>query len=430
MTARHERARPRLRGPVLAGSTALALFVSAFAGWGFLAPLESAAIAPGAVVVDGRRRVLRHLEGGIVERILVRDGDRVRQGQPLIRLNQTQSRANLALLRVRKLQALADHVRLRTARENADRINFPLELVDHDTAAGGRLIGDARRLFAARRRAHGDRIALLRQRIRQHREEIAGLTGQIAASRTQLRLIGSEIADVGTLTRKGLARRPRLLALKRRRAELTGRLEIDRARLALARESVSEARLRIVEAESARASQIETELNAAAARLRELREQISAAEDVHRRTIIRAPLAGTVTELKVNTPGAAIEPRAALLSIVPHGALRYVEAFVDPGDIDVVRAGQRVHVRLTPLSRRRSLPLPGRLVTVSADRITDGPRSGHYLARVALAPKAVTATPLYPGMPAEVMIVTGQRSAFAYLFAPIARSFARAFRQD
>jgi HlyD family secretion protein len=430
MRARHKRARPGLRGPVLAGSAALALFVSAFVGWGLFAPLESAAIAQGAVTVDGRRRVLRHLEGGIVERILVKDGDRVRAGQPLIRLDQTQSLATLTLLRVRRLRALADLARLRAARASARRIAFPRALKAEGGSVGAQLVGEAERLLAARRRAHDDKVAVLAQRIRQHQREMAGLRGQIAANSRQIRLIAAEIADVGLLTAKGLARRPRLLALKRREAELTGRLELDRARLLLARESVTEARLKIAETESGRQSEIAAELAAAAAHLREINEQIAAAADIHRRTVIRAPLAGTVTDMKVNTPGAAIEPRAALLAIVPAGSLEFVEAFIEPGDIDVVRAGQTVRVRLTPFSRRRTLPLAGRLVTVSADRISEGPRRGYYLARVALAHAREAALPLYPGMPAEVMIVTGKRSAFTYLFAPLTRSFARAFRQE
>jgi len=408
----------------------LALFLSAFVGWGLLAPLESAAIAQGAVTVDGRRRVLRHLEGGIIERILVKDGDRVHEGQALVRLDQTQSLATLTLLRVRRFQALADLARLRAAQNGAARIAFPQALVPDGGSAGAQQAREAERLFSARRRSHADKIAVLAQRIRQHQREIAGLDGQIAASSRQLRLIAAEIADVGRLTAKGLARRPRLLALKRREAELTGRFELDRARLALARESVTEARLKVAETESTRRSEIATELAAAAARLREINEQVAAAADIHRRTVIRAPLAGTVTDLKVNTPGAAIEPRAALLSIVPQGSLQFVEAFVEPVDIDVVRAGQTVQVRLTPFSRRRSLPLAGRLVSVSADRIAEGPRRGYYLVRVALTRAPATSPQLYPGMPAEVMIVTGKRSAFAYLLAPLTRSFARAFRQE
>lgn len=421
--------RPRLRGPVFTGLAALALFASGLVGWGLLAPLESAAIARGAVAVDGRRRVLRHLEGGIVARILVRDGDRVRVGDPLIRLEQTQSLAALTLLHVRRLEALAQVARLRAERDGLDKIVFPRALVPDGGRVGKEKAREAGRVFAARRRAHADKIALLAQGIRQHGQEITGFKAQIDANTAQLRLIGAEIADVGVLTAKGLARRPRLLALKRRRAELTARLALNRARLALARESVTETRLKIAEAESSRRSEIANELNAFSTRLRELSEQIAAAADVHRRTVIRAPVAGTVTDLKVNTPGAAIEPRAALLSVVPAGALHLVEAYIDAGDIDVVRPGQVVRVLLTPFGRRRSLPLHGRLVSVSADRIEDGPHRGHYLARIALAHRAA-APPLYPGMPAEVMIVTGRRSAFNYLIAPIARSFDRAFRQD
>ncbi len=214
---------------------------------------------------------------------------------------------------------------------------------------------------------------------------------RIAALEAQLRLVQDELNTVEEMLKKGHATRPRLLALQRRKAELEGEM-------------------------------------------RENQSQLKAAADMVARADIRAPIAGAIVDLKVHTVGGVIKAGDTLMSIVSKDEPLVIEAQIDPNDIDVVRPGLAAHVRLTPYNLRFALPLEGRVSTVSADRLTD-PKSNvnYYSARIELMKRQNELGPeikLYPGMPAEVIIVTGERSMLAYLAAPIARSFRRAFREE
>jgi len=306
--------RPPIRRHLVAAIAVIGLFVGVGVFWGTLAPLASAAIAPGSVNLDTSRKTVQHLEGGIIAGIHVREGDVVGQGDVLISLDETQARARIDLLQA-----------------------------------------------------------------------------QIESERRQLTYLAQEIAGVEELERQRLAPKTKLLALYRARAEIEGR---------------------------------RTEHGA----------QLDAAVDVIERAAIRAPITGTVVGLKVHTTGGIIKPGETLLSIVPRDEPLVVEARLDPNDIDVVHKGLEAQVRLTPLNARTVPPLPGHVVWVSADRLSDE-QSGisYYLARIEIVP-AEGALPsdvvLYPGMPAEVMIPTGERTFAEYLLAPITRSFRRALREQ
>jgi multidrug efflux pump subunit AcrA (membrane-fusion protein) len=309
---RQER-RPTRRA-VLAGFLLLAVFLGGFFTWASTAPLESAAIAGGAVALDTNRKIVQHLEGGLIKKIVIREGQKVRINQPLIVLDDTQLRSEIILL-----------------------------------------------------------------------------TAQIKSVDSQLGYLGEEVVTVEKLLKRGLALKPRLLALYRRRAELEG----DRVK--------HQARMKN-------------------------------SEDKIRRSVIRAPLGGRIVDLKVHTPGGVIKPGDTLMSIVPGDELLVVEARIDPIDIDVVRKGLRAIVHLTPFNARSVAPVEGRVAWVSADSMSDK-RSGaaYYLARIELSrnPKSFPKkAPLYPGMPVEVMIVTGERTFLDYIIAPIVRSFRRAFREQ
>ena len=424
-----------VRGAILAGSAIIVLFFGVLGIWAALAPLESAAIAPGSVMVDTNRKTIQHLEGGIVGAILVRDGETVTKGQVLIRLDVTRPLATRDLLKGRRLAAQALEARLIAERDGRGEIEFPDELVDQvserkviETIAG------QINIFRLRQKALAGQVKIQEQRIAQISEEIGGLKGQIRSENMQEKLIRSEIADVKVLLEKGLARKPRLLALQRRRAESGGSRSRNRAAIARARQSIGETRTRITEIGTRLLNEVVAELREVQAELFDLAERIRAAEDVLGRTDIRAPLAGTVVGLQVHTPGGVIAPGAALMDIVPSGVKLVIEANVDPIDIDVVHPGLEAQVRLTAFSMRNAKPVAGRVVSVSADRLIDE-RTGqaYYRARIELTEdptKAFEGATLYPGMPAEVMIVTGARSALGYIFYPISSSLNRAFREQ
>ena len=270
----------------------------------------------------------------------MRDGNEVVTGQTLIRLDETQPRASLDLLRGRRRAAAALEARLNAERDDRDRVEFPAWLltegVEPDAAAV--IVGEMN-VFEARKTMLAGQVAVLQQRIGQFSEEITGIEGQIASEDTQLRLIAEETTAVQQLVDKGLARKPRLLELQRRAAEIEGDRSQNHALIARANQNIGEAILRITELETARMNEVVQQLREVQEELFDLVERIRAAEHVLSRTEIRAVRDGTVVGLQVHTPGGVIAPGERLLDIVPRDDRLIVEAYVDPNDIDVVHAG-------------------------------------------------------------------------------------------
>ncbi len=294
-------------------------------------------------------------------------------------------------------------------------------------------------IFQARREALRSQGAILEQRAAEYSEEIAGIEGQIRAETEQLALVEEERTDVQMLFDKGLARKPKLLQLQRRAAEIAGSRNLHRAQIARARQSIGETRMRAADLQTTRLNQVVEELRKAQAELYDLDERLRAARDVLARTEIRAPLAGTVVDLQVHSAGGVIASGAPLLDIVPREQRLVVEARIDPTDIDVVRNGLEAQVRFTAFNQRHRAPTEAVLTSISADLLTD-PATGqsYYLARVELVRDSAAGDgaagldvdALRPGMQAEVMIVTGARTALDYLLEPLVLSLDRAFRES
>ncbi len=414
-----------------AAATVVISFVVGFLAWASLAPLDGAAIANGVVAIDGKRKTVEHLEGGIVRAIMVRDGDRVEAGQILVELDRTKAEAGLELVLGRYLSALALEDRLRTERDGGAGIEFTAVLVGRSGERRVREIVQAQRnIFATRRHALGEQIAILNQRSAQFTAEIRGIESQVTAANRQLALLRDEIKDVAELRAKGLARKSRLLGLRRRAAEIEGRRDMSRAQIARARQVMTETRLRMNGARTARLNEVVDRLRAVQAERYDLEERLAAGRDVLRRTRIRAPITGTVLGLGVHTTGGVLSPGEAVMDIVPSASRLVVEARIDPNDIDVVRQGLAAKIRFTAFNQRTTAPAEGVIVSVSADRMTDqATGEKYYLARVEIGDRA-GAGALRPGMPAEVMIVTERRTLMGYLIEPITKSLNRAFRES
>lgn len=415
-----------VRGPLLAGAAVSIAFFGAFGGWAALAPLDSAAIAPGVVSVESARKTVQHLEGGMVGRILAHDGDRVAAGQALLWLDETRARATLESLKLQRAAAAALGARLQAERDGGAEPTFP------DWLAGGPEAAAERNVFLARRKALEGQSAILSQRAAQHREEIAALSAEIASARKQGGLIGQEIADVDVLYQKGLERKARLLGLQRQAAEIEGQRNRNEAMIAKVRRDIGETELRIVELRTTMLNEAVEGLRETGEKIARVEEEIRAAEDVLARTVIVAPSAGIVVGMQIHTAGAVIQPGQPFMDIVPQDDRLVVEARVDPGDIDVIHAGQAAQVRLTALNQRFATPLPGAVKWVSADRLTD-PRTGlpYYLARIELNLQGdAPAAGLHPGMSAEVLIATGSRTMLDYLASPLLRAIERAGRES
>ncbi|MDA0262055.1 MAG: HlyD family type I secretion periplasmic adaptor subunit [Proteobacteria bacterium] len=424
-----------IAGPARLGFAVILLFFVGFGAWAALAPLESAAIAMGSVSVESQRKTVQHLEGGIIREILVRDGDRVEQGQVMLRLDETQTDATVDLLRKRFDVAQALFARLSAQRDASARIAFPDQLTARYTDPDVRdIITSQDNIFQARRQSLDGQVGILNQRAAQLLEEILGLEGEIAAQDRQIELLKEEIADLKQLWERRLIPKARLLERQSRLAEIEGRRSQSVAGIARARQSIGESRMRMTELTTTMVNEAVDQLGRVQGELLDLGERLNAAQDVRKRTEIVAPQAGTVVGLRVHTTGGVISPGQELLDIVPSGDRLIIEAQIDPQDIDIVHKGLNAHVRLTSFSQRSAVPIAGRVISVSADRLTDE-RSGfsYYLAKVALTEdpyEILDGAVLYPGMPDEVMIVTGSRTALDYLLRPITSSLRRSMRES
>ena len=417
------------------GVVLIALFFGGFGAWAVFAPLESAALASGVLSVSGKRKTIQHLEGGIVSEILVREGDTVSVADTLIVLDDTRARASLTVLEVQFRSAAALKARLEAERDGRPHVTYPewlLTAVEEKKADRG-LLATQDRIFRARAQSLENRAAIHRQRIAQLREEVVGLRQEIEAQDLQLALLEEEAASIRSLVEKGLEGKSRLLALERRKAEVVGRRAQNRARIARVEQRMGETRLSIVELSNARLNEVVAEIREVEARMSDLRERTSTARDVYARTRVTTPVAGTVVSLRVFTLGGVVGRGQPLMDIVPTGDELLVEAQINPTDIDTVYPDLQAQVRLTAFSHLTTPILTGTVLRVSADRLIDS-RTGrpYYSAEVALDPgqPELAELNLQPGMPAEVMIVTGKRTALDYLLKPIVASFGRALREE
>lgn len=422
------------RRPILIGSVIIAIFFGFFGFWAFFAPLDSAAIAVGSVGVEGNRRTIQHLEGGIVDEIVVKNGDKVKAGQVLIRLDPTQPRAQLQLITGQRNALLALAARLRAERDGSDSISFPEELTAQisDPRVEETMLGQLA-IFEARRAAIDGQRRILGQRVAQFREEIEGLRAQIRSADEQLVLIRGEVADLQTLFDKGLTPKSRLLSLQRRAAEIEGERGQNRSAIARARQSIGESEIRIFELRTEQVNEVVAELREVESQLLDLAERYRAAADVLNRIEIVSPIDGFAVDLQVFTSGGVIRPGDRLLDVVPDSERLVIEARVTPTDIDVVYPGLEAQVRLSAFNQRVTPTVDGTVSWVSADKITDS-SSGeeYYTARIELKDQndpRLKGLTLQPGMPAEVLIRTGERTLIQYLVSPVEQSISRSLRE-
>lgn len=410
------------------------VFFVGFGGWAAFVPMESAAIAPGTIIVESNRKTIQHLEGGIVAEIRVNDGDRVQTGDVLLVMRDARSQSERELLRGRLAAALAQRSRLKAERDGQQSLTFDPRINEllPDAAARATLIDGERTVFRERANFLASQTALNRQSVRDLEQQIAGLRDEIAAADRQLGLIAEEETGLASLVEKGLARRPALLQLQRESANLSGIRAGHVSDIARARQQIGEAELTLVDLRTRLLNEIVSELRDTEAEIADLSERLSAADDVIRRTEVIAPVDGIVVNKRVFTTGGVVAPGAPVLDIVPVTDSLTVEARVQPNDIDVVHAGLSARVRISVFRIAENPILTGTVQTVSADALIDEQTGvSFYLARIQLGdlsglPKDAV---LQPGMPAEVMIVTGARTALDYLVEPIRITLNRALRE-
>jgi HlyD family secretion protein len=426
---------PSLRTSVIAGLLTIAVAFGGFTAWSVFGALDSAAIAPGVIIVDSRRKTIQHLEGGILDELLVEEGDRVSAGQPLLTLQATRAEAELGQLESQYWGARARLARLSAEMEGADSFRFPEAVLDaaQDTPIAA-ILSTESRLFRARLDTHETSIDLLRRRITQTESQIEALRALSRATRAQLAYMAEERDAIQQLVNRGHERRTRLLDLQRRVAELEGELSDIAARLAVAEETIAATELEIVRLQESRTADIFDKMRETQAQIAELEDRMRSARDVLSRTTIIAPQSGLITDIRHFTPGGVIAPGEPILDLVPLDDELVVEAQVRPTDIDSVHPSLPAAVRLTAYSRRTVPVVDGEVVYVAADLSHDETTGqSFYVARVQLAEESLAAVDrveLYPGMPTEVLITTGERSPLDYFLSPITASLARAGREE
>jgi HlyD family type I secretion membrane fusion protein len=404
--------------------TGLALIILTFVGggaWMALAPLSGAIIAPGVVKVDTDRKTVQHQEGGIVKSILVRNGDRVQAGQPLIVLNDVQVDATLELVRTQLDAELARSARLSAERLLANKVAYPEALTARRTDSRvAELMSRENDLFRVRRTALNSQIALLDEQMRETRQEIAVRESQKASDNEAIRLQREEFSANEPLLAQGFISKTRLLGLQRAVVEYETKSGANLAEKAQAQQRVSELALRALTLRNDYMKQAEIELKESTAKVFDLQERLRPSQDAAVRQNIIAPLSGEVVDLKVTTVGAVIGPRDRLMDIVPVNPVLIVEAYLRPEDINYVHVGTGADVRLTAFKQRITPIVTGQVMYVSADRLMDpATNMGYYLAHVRITPESLGHAgnlKLQAGMPAEVYLKTTERTPLLYLF--------------
>jgi HlyD family type I secretion membrane fusion protein len=430
-------AEPFQTGRVLRLSASVIIgFLLLFALWAAIVPLDSAVMAQGVVAVESKRKKVQHLEGGILERISVRDGDSVKAGQILAVLNQTDSAAAVNVLLSEQDAILAQEARLRAELNGDAALNFAPELlVRRNIAAAVAAMEGQNNLFQQRRDSLESEVAILNNRRGQYLQIVEGLEAQLASVKRQTTLIDEEQAAVQTLYDKGLSPLPKLLALKRTRAALDGQRGELISQIAQNKLRASEVDMEILNLRNARLDKIATEMREVQKRRFELVDRIKAAAGQLTRMTIKAPSDGVVVAATIHSLGQVVRPGDTLLEIVPQHDRLIVEAQLKPDDADNVRTGTLAQVRLNPFKTQYQPVIQGKVRSVSADRLQDPHTGAHYyqaeieLDRAAVA-AALGSDALQPGLPAEVMINLGSHTALEYLAAPMNRRLQHALREE
>jgi HlyD family secretion protein len=423
-----------MRRHLLIGVAATAIMVVGIGGWAMTTELSGAVIAQGSLVVDTNVKKVQHPTGGIVGELLVRDGDAVKTGDLLVRLDATVARANLTAI-VKSLAELnARQARLEAEREGVDRLEFPPELTErmHDPNFARPMAGE-RKLFELRVKARDGQQAQLRERIVQLREEIRGLAEQAEAKEQEIKLIKRELEGVQELFRKNLIQITRLTALERDTARLEGERGRLIAQIASSRGKIAETELQVIQVEQNRQSEVGKEIAEVRARIAELGERRVTAEDQLRRIDLVSPQDGFVHQMSVHTVGGVINAGEAIMLIVPAADRLTVEVKASPQDIDQLQIGQPAVLRFSNWSVGTTPEINGEVSRVSADTTQD-PRTGtaYYTVRITVTPEELArlgSVKLVPGMPVEAFIQTGERTVLSYLVKPLSDQVMRAFRE-
>ncbi|RUU06548.1 HlyD family type I secretion periplasmic adaptor subunit [Mesorhizobium sp. USDA-HM6] len=424
----------RTRPARMLGYVSAIFFVGGVAAWSGVALLASAVVANGVVSPEGYRKTIQHLEGGIIGAIHVKEGDKVSAGQVLISLKTTEAQGRYDELLGHYIRLLATEARLVAELAGQDRIAFPRELTSIDSELARKVVVEEQALLDSRLATREGRTQILDRRIAQIEEQSTGARDVMAAEAEQLKLIDQEIASAQELYKKGLERLPRILALQRAQADIRANQASNRAQVAKNDQQIGETKLQLLNLRQQDMESANEDLAKARTDLAELRSQLPSRQDVLARTNIVAPIAGTVMNVRVTTESGVISSGQPLLDIVPNEPNLIIDSRIRPTDIDVVHPDMPARVVLSAYPSRHLPQIHGQLTSVSADRLTDEKTGEPYFLGKVKVDTADLAelhdVRLSPGMPAEVMILTGEHTLLDYMLAPVQASLTRTFREN
>jgi HlyD family secretion protein len=423
-----------IRRHTLAGLTIVIVLALGVGGWAGSMTISGALIAPGSIVVDSNVKKVQHPTGGIVGELRVRDGDRVKEGDIVVRLDDTVTRANLAIVTKGLDELTARKARLESERDGDETVKFPADLLARDGDPGVAAILDGeRKLFDLRRNARLGQKEQLRQRIGQLKEEVRGLTAQSESKEKEIKLIQRERDGVYDLWKQKLVPLTKLTELERSAVRVEGEAGQLIAQTAQAGGKISETELQILQIDRDLSSEVAKETREIDGKIGEFVERKVTAEDQLKRIDIRAPQDGTVFQSNVHTVGGVITAGDAIMLIVPDTDSLTVEAKVNPQDIDQLRLGQDALLRLSAFNQRTTPEIMGKVTRVSADTSTDQ-RTGqsYYTIRISMPATEVAkldGLKIVPGMPVEAFVQTGERTMISYLVKPLQDQLMRMFRE-
>ncbi len=427
-------ARASIRRHIIAGVVLVAVLAVGLGGWASTAEISGALIAQGSLVVDSNVKKVQHPTGGVVGEVRAHDGDRVKAGDILIRLDETVTRANLAIVTKGLTELYARKARLGAERDGVDTVAVPKELAGNvNNAEVTEALSSERKLFDLRRAARLGQKDQLRQRIKQLQEQIIGLTAQQDAKTKETSFIEKELEGVRDLWAKNLVQLNRLTSLEREAARLQGERGSLVAGTAETKGKIAETELQILQVDQEFTSDVAKELRETDSKIGEYVERKVTAEDQLKRTDIRAPQDGLVFQSTANTVGGVVTAGDPIMLIVPQADLLLVEVKVDPKDIDQVKFGQPVVLRFSAFNQRTTPELNGTVVRIAADTTNDQ-RTGqsYYLVRISMTSGEIDrlgTVKLTPGMPVEAFIQTGERTLMSYLVKPLHDQLMRSFRE-
>ena len=418
------------------GFAIVAFLIFGIGGWAATIPLEGAVVAQGSIVVDSNVKKVQHLSGGIVKEIRVREGDHVKAGDILVRLDETQTKAANSVVITNLDELIAQQARLEAERDNADHVAFPAIFVtraqDSQSDAARTMIAE-QKLFELRREARNGKKAQLKERVAQLRKEIQGYIGQTTAKEREIALINKELEGVRELREKNLIPLTRLTALERDAARIEGERNQLIAATAQSEGKVTETELQIIQVDQDLRSEVAKDLGETRSKVSEFVERKAATDDQLKRTEIRAPQNGIVQQLTIHTVGGVVSAGDAMMLIVPDADVLIVEVKIAPQDIDQLYPGQAATLRFTAFNMRTTPEIKGNVNFISAD-ITQDQRTGisYYVARITLDPSEVARlgdVKLIPGMPVIAFIKTSERTMLSYLTRPLRDQVERAFKE-